>query len=187
MKNIIKRYVPYATILAALYLLLPLMFLSGGQIRNYTPIVYYFVFPAAAVVSAVHYSWKNGLDFIFAVIAPVMYLPSMLIYNNNNEILLLLIYLVCGILGSFIGDMVYIDERKKKEKSEKKAVAIRMDKDKSSGKADALQKEQIEIDEDEQFYKKYENENYSFRPVTDDEVSEDEIDRILNETRRNNE
>ena len=185
MKNMIKRYTPYAVILAALYLLLPLMFVSGGQINNYTPIVYYFVFPAAAVVSAVHYSWKNGLDFIFAVIAPVMYLPSMLIYKNNNEILILLIYLVCGILGSFIGDMVYIDEAKKKEKTEKKAVAIRMDKATESKRSNTPKGEQIEIDEDEQFYKKYEKENYSFRPVTDDEVSEDEIDKILNETRNN--
>lgn len=181
MKSMLKKYVPYAIILAALYMLLPLMFISGDKVKTFTPIVYDFIFPGVAVITAVHYSWKNGLDFLFAVIAPVMYLPSMLIYENNNGIIFLVIYLVCGILGSFIGDMVFIDEKKKKEKEKKelKKIAVQIDTEKKSDSEDVSL-----LIEKENFNAKHKN-NDTFTPVSDDAVSESEIDKILNENKYN--
>jgi len=129
------NYIPYAIILAALYLLLPMLFRSTSK-DIYSIFLYDVIFPGTTVICAVHYSWKHGLDFIFAVISPILYLPSMLIYNRSdpNGFIFLMIYLVCGILGTFIGDIVYSEERRKKEKEKRDndTVAIHLDKDQNA-------------------------------------------------------
>ena len=72
-----------------------------------------------------HYCSKHGLDFLFALIAPIIYLPSMLIYNGgfssstlSTNLILLVVYLVAGIFGLFLGDLAFGDKRRQKEKAE---------------------------------------------------------------------
>lgn len=122
MNSVIKKYLPYALIIFAVYMIVPLFFM--GEMSQFYAIPYYFIFLLTQIGCAVVFSTKHGLDFLFALIAPICYLPSMFIYNggfgNATNIILLIVYLVAGIFGLFLGDLVFGEERHKKEKQDEK-------------------------------------------------------------------
>lgn len=158
MQNFIKRYVPYAIITGAIYLLLPLIFLPYGFLdQKFTPMVYDVVFPLTAVVCAVIYARKYGIDFFFSLVAPVLYIPSMLIYNgiSMNNIIFVAIYLVSSIFGLFVGDMFFGSKNREPEEEpdldivepdmqETRVEKVRPQKDRDSA---IPQKEEIPEDE----------------------------------------
>ena len=121
MNGLIKKYLPYAIIIFAIYLLVPIFFIGNDK---FYAIPYYFIFLLTQVGCAAVYSAKNGLDFLFALIAPIAFLPSMFIYNggfsNITNIILLVVYLVAGLFGLFLGDLAFGEERHKREKEEQK-------------------------------------------------------------------
>ena len=124
MTDMVKKYVPYAVIILLVNMLLPLVFIPGAM-QKFSPVAYDFVFPITAIGCSAHYCSKHGLDFLFALIAPIIYLPSMLIYNGgfssstlSTNLILLVVYLVAGIFGLFLGDLAFGDKRRQKEKAE---------------------------------------------------------------------
>ena len=123
MSDMIKKYVPYVVIVFVVYMLLPLIFIPAAM-QKFSPVAYDCIFPLTAIGCAAHYCSKHGLDFLFALIAPIIYLPSMLIYNGGfssgtlSTNLILLVYLVSGIFGLFLGDLAFGDKRRQKEKAE---------------------------------------------------------------------
>lgn len=115
MLNIVKRYIPYGIVIALIYLVMPIFF--QGENYKYDAIEYQFVFPATALLSAVIFSWKRGVDFTFPLIAPIIYIGSVLIYSHfYHWHIYVFIYLIVGMLGSFIGDMVYKNTAREKER-----------------------------------------------------------------------
>ena len=122
--NGLKKYVPFAVTIFAVYLLVPLVFLIPA-LNNYSTVAYYFIFLVTQVVCSAAYCAKHGLDFLFALIAPIAFIPSMLIYNGGftqiQNLVLVFVYLVAGIFGLFLGDLAFGDERRKREKKEKQA------------------------------------------------------------------
>lgn len=121
MKKLIKRYLIFAAVIAVIYLGMPIFF--QGENYKYDAIEYQFVFPATALISGLVYSWKRGVDFTFPLIAPIIYIGSVLIYSHYYHwAIYVFIYLIVGMLGCFIGDMVYKNniEQKKKEQREKR-------------------------------------------------------------------
>ncbi|MCH5304219.1 MAG: hypothetical protein J1E41_05090 [Ruminococcus sp.] len=119
MWNLIKRYLGFAVVIALIYLVMPVFF--QGENYKYDAIEYQFVFPATALLSGLAFSWKRGVDFTFPLIAPIIYIGSVLIYNHfYHWTIYVFIYLIVGMLGSFIGDMVYknnlAEEKKKTQK-----------------------------------------------------------------------
>ena len=122
--NGLKKYVPFALIIFAVYLLVPLVFLIPA-LNNYSTVAYYYIFLVTQVVCSAAYCAKHGLDFLFALIAPIAFIPSMLIYNGGftqiQNLVLVFVYLVAGIFGLFLGDLAFGDERRKREKKEKQA------------------------------------------------------------------
>lgn len=122
MKSLVKKYLPYALVILAVYLITPLFFM-GADKGNFTPVLYYFIFLLTAVGCAAFFSAKNGLDFLFALIAPIAFLFTMFIYLGGFSlfsIILLALYLVAGVFGLFLGDLVFGEERHKKEKQDQK-------------------------------------------------------------------
>ena len=123
MSDMIKKYVPYVVIVFVVYMLLPLIFIPAAM-QKFSPVAYDCIFPLTAIGCAAHYCSKHGLDFLFALIAPIIYLPSMLIYNGGfssgtlSTNLILLVDLVSGIFGLFLGDLAFGDKRRQKEKAE---------------------------------------------------------------------
>ena len=122
MNGMIKKYLPYALIIFAVYLLVPLIFLIPA-LRDYSTVAYYFIFLVTQVACSAAYCAKQGLDFLFALIAPIAFIPSMLIYNGGftqiQNLVLVFVYLVAGIFGLYLGDLAFGDERRKREKKEK--------------------------------------------------------------------
>ncbi len=121
MNGIIKRYLPYAIIIFAVFLLVPLLFLPGTPLAKYSPVAFYFILLTTAVVTSAAYCAKYGIDFLFTLMAPIAFLFTM-IYSGGfraTNIILLFVYLVAGIFGQFLGDLAFGDDRRKKEKQDK--------------------------------------------------------------------
>lgn len=121
MKDMVKKYLPYGVTIFAIYLIVPLLF-RNAALSNFYGIALYCIFPATAVIAAAVYCSKYGLDFLFSLIAPIFYLPSMFIYGGGitlGNVLLLAVYLVAGIFGLFIGDIALGDKRREREEQEK--------------------------------------------------------------------
>lgn len=118
MLKLIKRYVPYALVIAAIYLIMPIFFQGEKYVYNF--IEYQLVFPATALLSGLIYCWRHGLDFTIPLFPPVIYIGSVLIYSHYYHWhIYVFIYLIVCMLGCFIGDMAYranIEEQHSKEK-----------------------------------------------------------------------
>lgn len=125
MNGMIKKYAPYAAVIFGVFLIVPLIFKTEAM-SNFVPLVFYFIFPGTAIVCSAIYCSKYGLDFLFTLIAPIAFIPSMILYYGGfqpnvifTNIVLLAVYLSSGIFGLFLGDIVFGDKRKKKEAEEK--------------------------------------------------------------------
>lgn len=121
MESMIKKYMPYAATIFAIFLIVPLLFRNPAT-ANYVSVAFYFIFPATAIISSAIYCSKHGLDFLFALITPAIYIPIMFIYYggfNLPNIILLFVYLASGIFGLFLGDLLLGDKRKQQEEAEK--------------------------------------------------------------------
>ncbi|MCI7211542.1 MAG: hypothetical protein MR981_04965 [Ruminococcus bromii] len=122
MKDLIKRYLPYALIIFAVFLIVPLFF-ANKTLENFFAIALYFIFLVTTVGCSAFYCSKHGLDFLFALISPIAFLFTMLIYCGGftlTNVILLVVYLVAGIFGLFLGDLAFGDERRRREQKEKK-------------------------------------------------------------------
>ena len=124
MVGMIKKYLPYAIVIFAVFLLVPLIFISDSM-KGYAPIAYYCILLLTQVICSAVYCAKHGLDFLFTLIAPIAFLFTMMIYaggfGNPTNIILLVVYLISGIFGLFLGDLAFGDARRKQEKKEKQA------------------------------------------------------------------
>lgn len=180
MKDMIKKYVPFAFIILAVYMLVPAFFVLNGTGSQEHPITYDVIFPLTAIVCSVIYGKKYGIDFFFSLVAPVIYIPSMLIYNgiSANNIIFVAIYLVSSIFGLFFGDMFFAKKETKPEPSLDVDLDIEEEEkthvyENSKNESDIVT-EEPEIDD---FFDKYGSDN--IQSVN----AEDEIDKILNELR----
>lgn len=120
MNDSAKKYLPYAAIIFAIFIVTPIIF-RNGALTTFVGVAWYFIFPATAAVSAAVFCSKYGMDFLFSLIAPIFYLPSMFLFYggiNATNIILLIVYLVAGLFGLFIGDLALGDKRREKEKQE---------------------------------------------------------------------
>ena len=124
MVGMIKKYLPYAAVIFAVYLLVPLIFISEPM-QKFSAVGYYFILLMTQVVCSAVYCAKHGLDFLFTLIVPIAFLFTMMIYaggfSNPTNIILLIVYLIAGIFGLFLGDLAFGDARRKQEKKEKQA------------------------------------------------------------------
>ncbi len=123
--NGLKKYIPYAAIIFGVFLIVPAIFRLPALV-NLQPVALYVVMLLTQVGCSALFCAKHGLDFLFALFAPIAFLFSMLIYYGGfsqfTNIVLLIVYLVAGIFGLFLGDLAFGDERRKKEKKEQEEV-----------------------------------------------------------------
>ena len=186
MESMIKKYMPYAITILAIFLIVPLLFRNPAT-SNLVPVAFYFIFPATAIISSAIFCSKHGLDFLFALVTPVIYIPTMLIYYggfNLPNIILLFVYLVSGIFGLFLGDMVLGDKRKKQEEAEKAEAEELMLKAKRRDEAvrEKMAQKSSSYDAYDDFEDDFDYDSYlSDIDKTDSSSIESEIDDILNE------
>ncbi len=182
MLSAIKKYVPYAVIILLVYMLTPLFFVfTGAAYQDFTPVLYDVVFPITAIITSLLYGGKYGIDFFFSLVAPIIYIPSMLIYNGISaaNIIFVAIYLVSSIFGLFLGDMFFGKRRNSEEPSMDVDLDIE-EYDETPAKTQSADEAQSKSD-DEDFFNSYSRDN------NDDAAkkAEDEIDKILNEIHGN--
>ncbi len=179
MNGMMKRYVPYAVIILLAYMIVPLIFLVPA-LAGFSAIAYYFIFPAIAIACSAVFCSKYGLDFFFTLIAPVVFIPSMLIYNGGfqiTNIILLVAYLVAGIFGLYIGDIAFGDKRRQAEAEADKKAEEKLLKAKRRG--ESLPSEPVKVEDS------FEDDDFDFGSYTPKSKSkyatESEIDDILSE------
>lgn len=187
MNGTLKKYMPYAVTVFAIFLIVPMLF-KNEMMAKFYPVALYFIFPGTAIVSSALFCAKYGLDFLFALIAPISFIPSMLIYNGGfgseyimANILLVAVYLVAGIFGLFVGDIALGDKRRRKEdkeKAEAEEFMLKAQRRDEREKEKRAQKESpsYENDDDDFDYDKYLSD--MDKPVN---ASDAEIDDILSE------
>lgn len=128
MLKIVKRYLIFAIVFAIIYMIMPIFF--QGENYKYDAIEYQFVFPATSLLGGLIYSWRHGIDFTFPLIAPIIYMSSAIIYSHYYHwMIYVFIYLIVGMLGCFIGDMVYKNSLEYKQKAESKYTSEKIDDD----------------------------------------------------------
>lgn len=187
MKDMIKRYVPFAAIILAVYMLVPLIFMNGA-LASFSPVAYYFIFPAVAILCSAIYCSKYGMDFFFSLIAPVIFLPSMIVYNGGfsfTNIILLVAYLVASIFGLFIGDIALGDKRRKEEAeadAEAEAVLLEAKRRDEAVKAGGDNQTEAGGDGDLPYTEEDSDDGeIDFGKYSGETADESEIDDILNE------
>lgn len=186
MKDMVKKYMPYAVVIFAIYLIAPLLFRSPAT-TTFVGVVWYFIFPATAIASSAVFCSKYGLDFLFSLIAPICFFPAMFLYYggiNFVNILLLIVYLIAGIFGLFVGDVALGDKRRAQEKAEKeKAEEMMLEaKRRDERENEKLKQRSSQSEWDDDFdYDRY----LSDIDKAPFESNEAEIDDILNEYRHN--
>ncbi|MGN0489666.1 MAG: hypothetical protein ACI4HO_10425 [Ruminococcus sp.] len=121
MLKLAKRYLVFAIVFAMIYMIMPIFF--QGENYKYDAIEYQFVFPATSLLGGLIYSWRHGMDFTFPLIAPIIYMGSAILYSHYYHwMIYVFIYLIVGMLGCFIGDMVYKNNLEAKRKEQRKAI-----------------------------------------------------------------
>ncbi len=120
----IKEFLPYIIIIGVLYLFFPAILVFTKSAGVFNQIVYMGLFPLAALGSCFHYSYKKKSDFFLSLVAPIFFIPSMLLYGNIrdsalNSIIFLVSYFICGYLGLTLGEMLSGKLPEKEEKAEK--------------------------------------------------------------------
>ena len=119
-----KAYLPFIIIIAIVYLFLPCILVFTGQDKNptfLTEIIYIGIFPLTALLCSLIYSYKNKNEFFMALIAPIIYIPSMFLYGNARDnvvtsLIYLVSYFICGFLGLILGDILRGDDKRQKQK-----------------------------------------------------------------------
>ena len=191
MNGLIKKYLPYAIVIFAVFLLVPLLFLPGSALAAYSPVAFYFILLTTAVITSAIYCAKHGIDFLFTLMAPIAFMFTM-IYSGGfrfTNLILLFVYLVAGIFGQFLGDLAFGDDRRKKEKQEKQEQEKLMLRAKRRDERERLrmEKESAEQTEAERYDYDDEAETTSGKSSIDDDFDYDkymaDIDRMLEEDR----
>ena len=196
MNGLIKKYLPYAIAILAVFLLVPLIFILNGPLGNLWPVACYFILLSTAVITSAIYCAKHGIDFLFTLMAPIAFLFTM-IYSGGfsvTNLILLFVYLVAGIFGQFLGDLAFGDERRKKEKQEKQEQEKLMLRAKRRDERERLRMEREAREETHTEAERYDyddeplDEKPGRQSIDDDDFDYDkymaDIDRMLEEDNR---
>ena len=189
MNGIVKKYRPYAIVIFAVFILVPLLFLEGSPMGKFAPVAFYFILLTTAVVTSAVYCAKHGIDFLFTLMAPIAFMITM-IYSGGfrvTNLILLFVYLIAGIFGQFLGDLAFGDERRKKEKQEQAEQEKLMLRAKRRDEREKLRMEQEErseerydVDYEEEKPQSFDDDDFDFDKYMSD------IDRMLEEDPRYN-
>lgn len=195
----IKRFLPYIVIIAAVYLFLPAVLYAFGNKPVLNQIIYIGVFSLVAFGCNFYYTYKNKTDMFLCFVAPVLYIPSMLLYANIrenlfNSIVYLVSYFICSYLAQLIAEMIapQSDEEESEQKQDKREHK-RHTKKTVPKRISRVQREQheIQIEEDNSIQMPISFEEEMKSSVQEDDFSDsynqtdtmDDIDAILAEIR----
>ena len=117
----LKEFLPYIIIIGVVYLFAPAILVSTKSTGMLNQIIYIGLFPLTALLCNVYYSYKKANDFFLSLVAPIIYIPSMLLYGNLrdsvlNSLIYLVSYFICGYIGLSLGEILKGSDSKKNSK-----------------------------------------------------------------------
>lgn len=95
------RFIPFLILFLAFYVL-PLGITDTGAAIS----VMLIVIPALCFVSGFIDAWKNGFHAWFAILAAVLFVPTIWFYYNSSAWIYAVIYAVFALVGTFIGKLM---------------------------------------------------------------------------------
>lgn len=196
----LKEFLPYIIIIGVVYLFAPAILVSTKSTGLLNQIIYIGLFPLTALLCNVYYSYKKANDFFLSLVAPIIYIPSMLLYGNLrdsvlNSLIYLVSYFICGYIGLSLGEILKGSDSKKNSKDvRRKSVPTVVD-TKVADKSDDIYVEddfnEYNAVEEIELPKSYEPvEEHSYEPQNNTfdnsydssrDYTEDDIDAILAE------
>lgn len=196
----LKEFLPYIIIIGVVYLFAPAILVFTKSTGMLNQIIYIGLFPLTALLCNLFYSYKKVNDFFLSLVAPIIYIPSMLLYGNIrdsvlNSLIYLVSYFICGYIGLTLGEIFKGSDSKKNSKDVRRRRVPTVVDTKVAENSDDIY---VEDDFDEynaveeiELPKSYEPvEEYSYEPQNSSfdtsydnprDYTEDDIDAILAE------
>ena len=104
MKNKLMNLSPYLLVLAVDFYLLPLLAQNTGAAM----LLMLCVMPLVALVIGVAYGLRRGFSIWLAVIALLLFIPTIFIYYNASAWVYPLFYALLVLVGNLIGRLFYM-------------------------------------------------------------------------------
>lgn len=128
----LKEFLPYIIIIGVVYLFAPALLVFTDSTGMLNQIIYIGLFPLTALLCNIHYSYKKANDFTLSLVAPIIYIPSMLLYGNIrdsvlNSLIYLVSYFICGYIGLTLGEIIKGSDSKKNKNERRKRVPTVVD------------------------------------------------------------
>ena len=191
----LKEFLPYIIIIGVVYLFAPALLVFTKSTGLLNQIVYLGLFPLTALLCNLYYSYKKTSDFALSLVAPIIYIPSMLLYGNIrdsllNSLIYLVSYFICGYIGLTLGEMIKgSNSKNKKSDVTRKRVPTVVDTS-TAEEPFEMYVDDIELPkqyEQTEDYTQYEDtyEEPAYEPASS--YTEDDIDAILAELRNRHE
>lgn len=107
----LKEFLPYIIIIGVVYLFAPAILVFTKSTGLLNQLIYIGLLPLTALLCNLYYSFKKTSDFFLSLVAPIIYIPSMLLYGNIrdsvlNSLIYLVSYFICGYIGLTLGEML---------------------------------------------------------------------------------
>ena len=196
----LKEFLPYIIIIGVVYLFAPAILVFTKSTGMLNQIIYIGLFPLTALLCNLFYSYKKVNDFFLSLVAPIIYIPSMLLYGNIrdsvlNSLIYLVSYFICGYIGLTLGEIFKGSDSKKNSKDVRRRRVPTVVDTKVAEKSDDIYVEddfdEYNVVEEIELPKSYEPvEEYSYEPQNSSfdtsydnprDYTEDDIDAILAE------
>lgn len=196
----LKEFLPYIIIIGVVYLFAPAILVFTKSTGMLNQIIYIGLFPLTALLCNLFYSYKKVNDFFLSLVAPIIYIPSMLLYGNIrdsvlNSLIYLVSYFICGYIGLTLGEIFKGSDSKKNSKDVRRRRVPTVVDTKVAEKSDDIYVEddfdEYNVVEEIELPKSYEPvEEYSYEPQNNSfdtsydnprDYTEDDIDAILAE------
>jgi len=103
LKTTVKNAIPYALFLALDYYALPLLIQNTGTAM----VLLLVVVPLLCLICSIVYGIKQGFHLLYAVMAALLFVPSIFVYYNTSAWVYILIYGVVALIGNGIGCIFY--------------------------------------------------------------------------------
>lgn len=103
MKKTLSKTIPYITVLAANFYILPWFIRDTGTAM----LLMLFITPIISFVCAVVYGWRLGFDFIFPMMAMILFAPTIFIYYNSSAWPYIIAYGVIAFVGISTGHIFH--------------------------------------------------------------------------------
>ena len=103
MKKKILTLIPYITILAIIFYLLPLVVKNTA----FAMLMMLIIMPVLTFVCTVIYGMRHGFDFILPILAIILFTPTIFIFYNLSAWIYIVVYAVIAFIGNGIGKIFY--------------------------------------------------------------------------------